>query len=281
MNNTVFLNGNFVAEQEARISPMDRGFLFGDAVYEVLPVYNGKAFCLEAHLQRLQNSCDGIRLGNPYSFAEWREHISHLLQHNQAQGLDQSLYIQVTRGSYASRDHLFPSDAKATTFMFSKPLPKADQRLLNEGVKLITAEETRWQKCHLKTTSLVANVLHKQMAKDENADEAILIRDGYAQECSASNFFIVSNGAVLTPPKSQYLLPGITRDHIIDLLKHNDISISESPLTLNDLRQADEIWVTSSIKEVTAATELDGKPVGDGKPGQLWKIIYQLFQQSK
>ena len=165
--------------------------------------------------------------------------------------------------------------------MFSKPLPKADQRLLNEGAKLITAEETRWRKCHLKTTSLVANVLHKQLAQDAGADEAILIRDGYAQECSASNFFIVSNGAVMTPPKSQHLLPGITRDHIIDLLKHNDISISESPLTLDDLRQADEIWVTSSIKEVTAATELDGKPVGDGLPGQHWKIIYQLFQQSK
>ncbi len=278
---SVYLNGELMPAEQASISPMDRGFLFGDGVYEVIPVYNGQPFCLVQHLRRLQNSCDGIQLTNPYSLAQWKKVVLDVIAANVDAGHDQSLYIQVTRGAPAARDHLFPESVQPTVFVQTKAFPKSDERLLSEGAKLISSDEIRWQMCHLKTTSLVANVLLKQQAHDNNADEVVLIRDGYVQECSVSNCFIVKDGVVTTPPKSNHLLPGITRDFVLHLLAKNNIQHREASIAPVELEGCDEIWISSSTKELMPATMLNEKPIGTGKPGELWRQVYTLFQANK
>ncbi len=281
---TVYLNGNYLAMEDACVSVMDRGFLFGDGVYEVIPAYGGRLFRLSHHLHRLQNSLDGIRLTNPLSDCTWQEILDEVLQRNREQtsaSNDQSVYLQVTRGSAAKRDHSFPDRITATVFVFSTPLAEPDPVDKTQGVAAITLDDIRWQHCAIKAITLLPNVLLRQQAADNNAAEALLIRDGLVIEASASNVFVVRDGIILTPPKGEQMLPGITRDLVLELAEQHALPYAETDISENTLRQADEVWVTSSTKEVLPVTRLDGKVVGDGLPGPVWQSMIQLFRRYK
>lgn len=277
-DNTVFLNGRFLPAHEARISVLDRGFLFGDGVYEVIPVYGGRPFRLEPHLDRLDHSLSGIRLANPFPHARWREVLAQLVSQNA--GEDQSIYLQVTRG-VALRDHGFPADAEPTIFAMSSPLKPVPEDIRTEGISAITVEDIRWRHCDIKAIALLPNVLLRQRALDEGASEAILVREGEVTEGAASNVFVVRQGEIRTPPKGNLLLPGITRDLVVELCREAGLDCREEPLLEEDLRRADEIWVTSSTKEVVPVTQLDGMPVGEGLPGPVWEQVIGLYHSYK
>lgn len=275
----VYLNGEFLPKDEARVSVLDRGFLFGDGVYEVIPVYGGRLFRLEQHLDRLDQSLAGIRLANPHTRPEWRQIIGQLVELQG--GGDQSVYLQVTRGAAPKRDHAFPTDVRATVFAMSSPLTPNPPEVAQQGVAAITLEDIRWKYCHIKAVTLLANVLLRQQALDGGAVESILIRDGEVTEGAASNVFIVRAGELLTPPKGPFLLPGITRDLILELAAANGIPHREAAITEADLASAAEIWVTSSTREILPVTTLNGVPVGNGKPGPQWTRMAALFQAYK
>jgi D-alanine transaminase len=275
---TVYLNGDFLPEEDACVSVLDRGFIFGDGVYEVIPAYGKRPFRLQGHLQRLQDSLDGVRIENPHSSKEWGYLIQKVIDANE--GEDQSVYLQITRGA-AKRDHAFPSGTKATVLIMSSPLSGADPDLLKSGVAAITTEDIRWIYCHIKAICLLPNVLLRQKAVDAQSSEAILIRDGLATEGAASNLFIVHDGIIRTPPKGPLLLPGITRDLAIELAAENHIPYEEANILEGDLIRAEEIWLTSSTKEILAVTRLNGQAVGDGNPGPMWERMYGLYQQYK
>jgi D-alanine transaminase len=269
----VYLNGEFLPLSQAKVSVLDRGFLFGDGVYEVIPVYGGKPLRLAGHLQRLGNSLDGIRLEAPLSAEEWEAVFMRLI--NGAE--DQSIYLQVTRGAGPRRDHAFPKGVAPTVFAICTPIAPIPA----SGVKAITVPDIRWQWCHIKAITLLANVLQRQQAVDEGCAEAILVRDGYALEGAASNLFAVVDGVLLTPPKGNDILPGITRDLVVEIALANAIAFDERKITLAELNRAEEAWVTSSIREVLPIVELDGRMVGNGKPGPLWERMNALYQQRK
>ncbi len=275
---TVYLNGVFLAREDAKISVLDRGFLLGDGIYEVIPVYNGQPFRLAQHLHRLEQSLAAIRLDNPMNRGQWRHVLTELIERNG--GGELSLYIQLTRG-IAQRDHAFPSDSTATVFAMCSPLPPAPGLNGEQGVKAITLDDIRWHYCHIKTISLLANVLLRQQAVDQGAAEAILIRDGKVTEGAASNVFVVRDGVLLTPPKSPNLLPGITRDLILELAAGHGVPYQEKDIPAEWLGQADEIWLSSSTKEILPVTELNGAMVGNGKPGPLWKHLSKLYRLYK
>jgi D-alanine transaminase len=258
---------------------MDRGFLFGDGVYEVLPVYGGQLFRLMQHLERLDQSLAGIHLDNPLSRSTWRELLEELVRRNG--GGDQAVYLQVTRGVAPKRDHAFPPGVAATVFVMSNPLAPLPREQREQGVRAATLEDIRWRWCHIKAIALLPNVLLRQQALDAGADEAILIRDGEVTEGAASNVFIVRAGVLATPPKGPFLLPGITRDLILELAAANGIPHQEVSITEAALRQADEVWLTSSTKEILPVTRLDDSPVGIGRPGPLWTRLYQVYQDYK
>jgi D-alanine transaminase len=281
---TVYLNGTFLPVENACISVMDRGFLFGDGVYEVIPAYGGNLFRLHEHLNRLQNSLDGIRLANPLSDSEWETILNEVLESNRplaGTNNDQSVYLQVTRGSAEKRDHSFPEAVRPTVFVMSAPLPDPDPALTDCGAAAVTLDDTRWQLCNIKAVTLLPNVLLRQQAKDQNAAEAILIRDHRVIEGSASNVFVIKDGNVLTPPKSQQMLPGITRDLVLELARRAELPCKETDIEEALLRTADEIWLTSSTREVMPVTRLDGNRVGDGSLGPVWKTIIALYRDYK
>ncbi len=273
-----FLNGTYLSLEDCRISPLDRGFLFGDGIYELLPVYQGSPFYLSQHLSRLEHSLQEIRINNPHSRDEWNTIVATLIQQSDSEDL--AIYIQVTRG-VAPRDHVFPKDASATVFAMANPLTKVPQEQLQNGVALITANDIRWQRCDIKVIGLQANVLAKQDALQASATEAIMIRDGIALEGAASNLFIVRAGKVFTHPKDNLILPGITRDIILELLADLGVAYVEQPIPKEWLYSSEEIWVTSSAREILAATKIDGQTVGNGMPGEVWKRVYALYQQRK
>ena len=287
---TIFLNGEFMPIEDAKISVLDRGFIFGDGVYEVIPVYSRKAFRLAEHLRRLQHSLDGIRLQNPHSEAEWSAIINDLIARNEAQ--DQYLYLHITRG-VAKRDHAFPiPPVKPTVFMMSNPLPTPPAELLQSGVGAVTAQDNRWMRCDIKAIALLPNVLLRQMAVDAGCAETILIRpgsnnerlfmsDGFMTEGAASNIFVVKNGKLLAPPKDNLMLPGITYDVILEIAAANGIPHEVRKVMAAEVFNADELLLTSSTKEVLAITHLDGKPVGTGKPGPMFAKLYKLYQDFK
>ncbi len=280
----VYLNNAFLPQADACIPVTDRGFLFGDGVYEVIPAYGGRLFRLPHHLQRLQNSLDGIRLENPMSNSEWERMLNQLLNHNRAAASDandQSVYLHVTRGSAAKRDHSFPETVVATVYATSNPIPRADPIIEKLGLTAITLEDNRWQRCDIKAVSLLANVLQRQQAIDAGAAEAILIRDGHAIEGSASNVFIVIEGVIITPPKSNQLLPGITRDLILELAEQNGLAWKEVPILISELERAEEIWITSSTREIVPITRLNGGKVGSGSPGALWHTMVSHYRAYK
>jgi len=276
---TVYLNGAFVPLEEAKIPVMDRGFLFGDGVYEVIPVYGGRPFRLAEHLDRLDYSLDGIRLANPLRREVWVGVLARLTE--ELPGADQTLYLQVTRGADPVRNHLFPADAAPTVFaMASKAKPRKPE-IAERGVAAITLEDMRWLRCDIKSIALLGNVLLRQAAEDAGAEESILLRADAVTEGSITNVFVVKDGALATPPKGNLLLPGITRDLVVELARKGGIPCAEREVLRSELETADEIWITSSSREATPVTLLDGRPVGDGRPGPVWRRMDALFQDYK
>lgn len=276
---TAYLNGEFLPLDQAQVSVMDRGFLFGDGVYEVIPVYARHLFRLPQHLRRLQNSLDGVRIGNPLTEAQWSELLNELVARNP--GDDQAVYLQVTRGAAARRDHAFPDATRPTVFAMSNPATAAQTTTVEAGVKAITLADIRWQQCDIKAITLLPNVLLRQQAIDASTAEAILIRNGYATEGAASNLFIVTNGVLVTPPNGPDLLPGITRDLLLELAAAHGIPFREAAITGQALEQAEEVWLTSSTREISPVTHLNDRPVGSGRPGPLWERMIRLYQDYK
>jgi D-alanine transaminase len=276
---TACLNGTFLPLEDACVPVMDRGFLFGDGVYEVIPVYGGKLFRLAHHLQRLGNSLDAVRIGNPLSDTEWETLLRELVHRNE--GTDQAVYLQVTRGVAAKRDHAFPADTRPTLFAMSNPMATAVDIDSIIGITAITLPDIRWKHCDIKAITLLPNVMLRQQAVDAGAAEAILIKDGYAIEGAASNIFIVKDGLLITPPNGPALLPGITRDLIIELAAAHTIPFREADITVAELFNADEIWLTSSTREISPVTRLDDTVISAGKPGLLWRRMLTLYQDCK
>jgi D-alanine transaminase len=275
---TVYLNGAFLPIDEAKISVLDRGFIYGDGVYELVPAYRREPYRLPQHLARLQRSLDGIRLANPHRDSEWEAIIRELIARQPFD--DQGVYFQVTRGA-AKRDHAFPPDAVPTVFMMSNPLPALSREQIEGGVAVVTAADERWLRCNLKTISLLGNVLARQFAVDRDAVETVLFRDGYLTEASASNVLIVTKGTIVAPPKDNLILPGITYDATCELAQGGGLPFEIRPVTRAEALGADEMWLSSSTKEVLAVTTLDGKPFARGKPGPVYREMYRLFQASK
>ncbi len=272
---TVYLNGEFLPLEQAKISVLDRGFTFGDGVYEVFLVYHRKIFRLEEHLQRLNNSLAAIFMENPYTPDEWHTILYKLVEENPAD--NQSLYLQVTRG-VSERDHSIKLSKQPTVFAMSKPLP---DRNLVQGIAAITTEDIRWKFCDIKAITLLPSVLLRHQAVLKNAVEAILIRDGFVTEGAASNVFIVNKEKIVTPPKDHSLLPGITRDLVVELLQESGFDCVESGISSEELMTADEIWITSSTWEIVPVIILDEKPVGCGQPGPVWHKAVKLYQDFK
>ncbi|EXI89060.1 MAG: D-alanine aminotransferase [Candidatus Accumulibacter regalis] len=276
---TAYLNGQFMPLDEARISPLDRGFLFGDGAYEVIPVYARRAFRLEQHLARLQRTLDGIALANPHTLAEWCERLQRVI--SESEFADQSLYLQVTRGADSKRDQSFPRALPPTVFIFATALPSlAAQR--ENGVAVLSAVDNRWLRCNLKTVSLLPNVLLRQQAIDAGCAETILLRDGILSEGATSNILMVKDGALLAPLRDHRMLSGVTCDLVLELAAAHGMPCQLRDIADAELRVADELWLTSSTREVLPITRLDGQPVGSGKPGpavrqmQAW---YTAFRQ--
>jgi D-alanine transaminase len=280
---SVYLNGQFLPLAEAKIPVLDRGFIFGDGVYELVPVYSNKPFRLDEHLRRLQRSLDGIRLTNPHGPEAWRELILRLI------GLqafaDQSVYIQVTRGTPVGgqppRDHAFPQDVPPTVFLFAQPLVTATPAQKAAGACAVSAVDNRWLRCDIKPTSLLANILLRQQAADADCAETVMLRDGFLTEGAASNIFVVKDGVLLAPPPSNLILTGITFDVVLELAAAHGIPHALQAISEAELRSADELWMTSSTREIMAIVKLDGAPVGAGVPGPLAQQMDGLYQTFK
>jgi len=275
---TVFLNGRLLPLEQASVSVLDRGFIFGDGVYELIPVYSRVPFRLDEHLARLERSLGETRIRNPYSAAQWRAHIHRLIDAQPFE--DQGVYFQVTRG-VAKRDHAFPKGGEPTVFMMSNPLVNPPLAQVEKGSAAVSAQDNRWLRCDIKSTSLIGNCLLRQLSAEAGAAETILFRDGKLTEASASNVFIVKRGVIQSPPKTNLILPGITYDVVVELARASALPLEFREVSEAEVRAADEIWVTSASKEVLAIVELDGKRVGDGRPGPVFRRVHQLYQEFK
>ncbi len=264
--------------EEARVPVLDRGFIFGDGVYELIPVYSRVPFRMDEHLARLERSLAAVRIRNPYSRAEWRDIILQLVAKQSFE--DQGVYFQVTRG-VAKRDHAFPKDSVPTVFIMANPLVNPPQELIERGAAAVTAVDERWRRCDIKSISLIGNCLLRQVSADAGAVETILFREGKLTEASASNVFVVKRGVILSPPKSNLILPGITYDVVAEIAQAAGLPLEFRELNEAEVRGADEIWVTSSSKEVLAIVTLDGKPVAGGKPGPVFRRVHALYQEFK
>ena len=279
---TVFLNGKFMPLADAHISPLDRGFIFGDGVYEVIPFYAGRALRLGEHLKRLQRSLDELEISNPYTAAQWEAHIGGLVAKNDGGNI--AVYIQITRG-VAKRDFAPPKGITQTVFMMANPLPTPKREIYEQGISAVSLDDNRWLRCHIKATALLGAVMLKHTSNSEGADEAVLFRDGYLTESSASNIAAVKNGVILCPPLDNLILPGITYELMIELAKKAGLPLEIRKVSRREVKNADELWIMSSTKEVVAITTLDGKPVGHGlnagKPGPMFWQMYELFQAYK
>ena len=274
----VFLNGKFLPIEQAMVPVLDRGFIFGDGVYELIPVYSRAPFRMDEHLARLEKSLAAVRIKNPYTREKWREILLALIAKQPWD--DQGVYLQVTRG-VAKRDHAFPAGVEPTVFVMCNPLVNPPRELVEKGASAVSAVDYRWHRCDIKSISLIGNCLLRQVSADAGAVETILFRDGKLTEASASNVFVAKAGKLLSPPKSNLILPGITYDVVVEIAQAVKIPLEFRDVTDAEVRAADEIWVTSSSKEILAVTTLDGKPVGDGKPGPLFRKAYAGYQEFK
>lgn len=270
-----YFDGEFGPLEDIRISPLDRGFMFGDGVYEVIPVYAGRMFRADAHLERLERSLAAIRIEDAMGRNRWSALLEELVERNG--GGHQAVYLQVTRGA-APRDHAFPGSVAPTVFAMTRLIDVDSDR---PPLRAITRPDIRWTRCDIKSVALLPNVLMRQEAQDAGASEAIMIRDGLLTEGTSSNVFVVLGDSVYTPPKSTHILGGVTRDLLLELAAAAGVDCREEPVTEAQLRIAREIWVTSSTREVVAVTRLDGEPVGEGVPGPLWKRVHDLYQDFK
>jgi D-alanine transaminase len=275
VDNLVYLNGEYLPLSQAKISVLDRGFLFGDGVYEVIPWYQGRFLGLKAHIDRLNNSLHGIHLVASHSLEQWQEILMPLMDNSR----NQYIYLQITRGVAPKRDHLFPQPTVPTVFAICNDIPPFPER--EQGIKALTIDDNRWALCNIKSTALLANVLLKQQAADQGCAEAILVKQGYVTEGSASNVFAVIDGVLMTAPKSSAILAGITRDIILEIAQTHQIPISEQAIPVAALKTASEIWVTSSTREIVPIVELDGETVADGKAGAVWQKMNTLYQAYK
>jgi len=278
---TAYLNGRFLPLDEARISPMDRGFLFGDGIYEVIPSYDRNMVGFERHMVRLASGLAAIAINNPFSVEQWQSMLRELLHANPWS--DAAVYLQVTRGTAPVRNHRYPEHCEPTVFAYPfaiSPRNPGDAKTVTR-YSAVTGTDQRWQRCHIKSVALLGNVLHMMEGADRGADEILLFNDAdELTEAAACNVFVVINGQVLTPPLDQQKLPGITRNMLIDILRtHGDIPFIERVVTREEVCSADEIWLTSSTKEVVPVTQLDGRMVGDGEPGPFWQKAQRLFDR--
>lgn len=274
-----YLNGTYQPLAAARISPMDRGFLFGDGAYEVIPVYSRRPFRLAQHVERLAQTLAAIRLPNPHGAREWCEIVGEIVARNP--GADQSVYLQVSRGCGERRNHAFPVPTQPTVFLMSDELVTPPADVLARGVAAVSAADFRWLRCDLKSTALLANCLLRQIAVDAGCAETVLFRDGFLTEGAASNIVIVRDGTLLAPPKSHLMLPGITYDVVLELADRHGLPYKVREILEDEVRDADEVWMTSSTKEVLAITSLDGRPVGSGVPGPVGRRMYAWYQDFK
>ena len=278
----VYLNGEFIPMDQARVSPMDRGFLFGDGIYEVIPVYQRKLFEWPAHLARLKHSLSACRIPNPLDDQAWLTLLTELVAHHPWN--DQFIYLQITRGLQQPRDHLPAKNLIPTVFVYTNPLKPLSDTLLSQGIKVVSLPDTRWQRCDIKAITLLANVMAKLEAEAAGVDDAILIRpDGFVSEGTASNLVMVKNGQLITPPLSAHILPGITRQVIEKLAHQHQIEFIERDIHQTELEHADELWLASSTKEALPICQLNHQPVGQGQPGNLWlsmREFYQAYKQS-
>jgi D-alanine transaminase len=274
-----YLNGEFLPFEAARISPFDRGFLFGDGAYEVMPVYGGRPFRAAAHCERLTRSLAALRMEDPHGAAEWRALFAALIERNG--GGDQCLYWQVTRGAERGRNHAPLPKITRTVFLFSAPLVLPTAAARESGVACISARDTRWARCDIKSTALLANVLLRELAVEANAAETILLRDGHLTEGSSSAVHVVQAGQLRTPQQSPEILPGTTRSVVEELAARTGIVQQARAVSEAELRGADEIWLSSAAREIVPVTTLDGVPVGSGRPGPVWRRIYAELQRYK
>lgn len=283
---TAFLNDQYLPLEEARISPMDRGFLFGDGIYEVIPTLGGQAVGMGAHLSRLQDGLDALSIANPKSESQWRELVATLVEKN-AKALQSDsvgVYIQVSRGTVMQRAHGYPENIPPTVFAFAfaTAAPPVEDVDSVAGFSVITGEDKRWQRCNIKSTSLLGNVMHFQQGKSAGKQEIILLNgQGEVTEASSCNVFVVKDGVIMTPPLDHQILPGITRKLVIESLELEGISVKQVPVTRATLDAADEVWLTSSSKEIGPVISVDDKPVGTGKVGDIWLQAITAFNRHK
>jgi D-alanine transaminase len=273
---TCYLNGRFLPLQEARVSPLDRSFLFGDGVYEVIAVRHGRAKRLMSNLRRLERSLNELRILNPHSPGQWSDIVTQLIEANG--GGDIYVYLQVSRGAEFGRNHAPLPQIDPTVFGFCAPLVAPTAQSLERGVECITALDTRWARCDIKSVALLANVLLRQQAVEASASEVILLRDGMLTEASASSVYVVAGGRISAPANSSQLLPGTTRALLEELADEAGIARRVDDITEVELRCADEVWLSAATRGVVAVTSIDGQPVGDGRPGPLWRRMYQLLE---
>lgn len=274
---TVYLNGEFLPQAQAMVPAMDRGFLFGDGVYEVIPVFGGRCFRPDQHLDRLDYSLRATRIAQPLTRPQWLVLFEQLIAENG--GGDQAIYLQVTRGVAANREHRFPPDVAPTVFALTRVIAHPPETP-PAPVDCVVVDDIRWSRCDIKTTSLLGGVMMTQQAYDAGAREAILLRDGFIQEGASSNVFAVVDGRLWTAPVGHFILAGITRDLVLELARRHGLPVREEPLPLTEFRRASEVWITSSTREIVPVAQVDGNPVGDGsKPvlQQVW-AWYRAFR---
>jgi D-alanine transaminase len=282
-NNIIFLDGHFMPMSEAKISPMDRGFLFGDGIYEVVPSYDAKLVGFGLHIERMQNGLDAIGIKLNMGLDDWRDIAQTLIKKNGRANL--GLYFHVSRGADVKRFHAYPENIEPTVFAYAFDIPAApfaDKQSANP-YRVSSTEDLRWKRCQIKSTSLLGNVMHFQQGQDAGVHETILYNQhNELTEASACNVFIVKNEVVITPPLDNQLLPGITRKMLLDILrKDGTLQIQERVISMNEVHDADELWLTSSSKEIAPVVELDGQPVGNGKIGDIWQLAQTLYSANK
>lgn len=280
-----YLNGEYLPLAEARISPLDRGFLFGDGIYEVIPYYNARPVGLEPHIKRMFDGLSAIAIQCEKTLEDWRALLDSLVEKNADEGANLGVYIQVSRGADNKRNHAYPEGVEPTIFAFVFPIREPDpiDRTQCQTYSVSSTEDLRWQRCHIKSTALLGNVLHYQQGHDDGNDECLLYNEkGELTEGSSVNAFIVKDGKVITPIQDNQILPGITRHIILSSLRADgSIPVEERTITMEEVRNADEIWISSSSKEIGPVAMLDGQPVGDGKAGEVWEKAFAIYTHAK
>jgi D-alanine transaminase len=278
----VYLNGEFLPVEQAKVSVMDRGFLFADGVYEVVPLLSGRLVGLEGHMDRLRRSLAEIALPFEFDHEFFIDIFKTLLERNPGQGDNHAIYMQITRGAADARAHHFPAEAvQPTIFVQTTPVDMPSFETMKKGASAVTTDDARWNWCHIKSISLLPNVLSTQRAKEVNAKEAILIRDGKVMEGASSNVFVIKNGEILTSQATQQILRGITRDIVLNLAKDNNIPCREADISEDELYNADEVWVTSSTKEILPVVKINDHVIGSGEAGKVWHQLMDVYTAYK